>query len=115
MLRRMWLPALALFGVVLVTTPSPAKAETHFGVYLGAPAPVYVYPLPHTRRIRIAVITALRTTLPRIMPTRVTGSASASAGMTGIDTITTTMTVTKFVAAGTSASSIAIAGKLSLP
>jgi hypothetical protein len=46
MLRKIWLPTLALFGVMLVASPSPAKAESHFGVYLGAPAPGYVYPAP---------------------------------------------------------------------
>lgn len=42
MLKRAMLPVLALAALLLFAAPRPAKAEVHFGVYLGAPA--YAYP-----------------------------------------------------------------------
>jgi hypothetical protein len=44
MLKKIGLPVVLLAGM-LALAPRPAKAEVHFGVYVGTPAPVYpVYP-----------------------------------------------------------------------
>jgi hypothetical protein len=42
MLKKLGIPVMALAALLLLFAPHPAKAEVHFGVYLGAP--VYSYP-----------------------------------------------------------------------
>ena len=44
MLKKLAVPALALGALMAVVAPRPAKAEVHFGVYVGTPA--YSYPAP---------------------------------------------------------------------
>ncbi|HLH19385.1 MAG TPA: hypothetical protein VKX45_19340 [Bryobacteraceae bacterium] len=44
MLKRIAIATLALSGILAFATPKKAEAHTSFGVYVGAPAPVYVNP-----------------------------------------------------------------------
>ena len=43
MLKKIGFTTAALFGLLLMGSARPAKAEVHFGIYLGAPA--YTYPV----------------------------------------------------------------------
>jgi hypothetical protein len=43
MLKKLGFTTAALFGLLLMGNAKPAKAEVHFGIYLGAPA--YSYPV----------------------------------------------------------------------
>jgi hypothetical protein len=45
MFKKIGFTAAALFGLLLMGSAKPAKAEVHFGIYLGAPAPAYSYPV----------------------------------------------------------------------
>jgi|SRR5581483_870345 len=44
MLKKLAVPGLVLGALMAVAAPRPAKAEVHFGVYVGTPA--YSYPAP---------------------------------------------------------------------
>lgn len=44
MLKKMGIPLVALFALLLFVNPTPAKAGIHFGVAVGGPA--YVAPVP---------------------------------------------------------------------
>ena len=50
MLKKIGFSVALLGGLMAFAAPRPAKAEVHFGVYIGAPAPVYrtvpAYPAP---------------------------------------------------------------------
>ena len=68
MLKRIGLPIAALFTVLILMSPAKASAETHFGIYLGAPAynapAPYVYMCSHIPTIPILHIpTAPRTSI----------------------------------------------------
>src|SRR3954471_14826804 len=44
MFKRIGLSMALLAGMLAFAAPRKANAEVHFGVYVGAPAPVYSYP-----------------------------------------------------------------------